>query len=148
MPGMFWEDYEAGWQVETAQRTVTEWDLMQFVTACGMTESLFLDEEYVRTRTPYGRRIVPGALIFSYAEGLVMQTGILEHTGIAFLAGSLEIERPLFVGDGMRVHIVFHEKRPTSNPERGIVVTENRVINQRGETVMRYFPRRLIRRRT
>lgn len=145
--GLFWEDYTDQWKMETAQRTLTEWDVLQFVTACGMTESLFLDEEYIRNQTPFGRRMAPGALIFSYAEGLVMQSGILEGTGIAYLAGEMDIKRPLFVGDGMRVRLTLVEKRETSNPERGIVVTENAVVNHRGELVLQYWPRRLIRRR-
>ncbi|MDI3257922.1 MAG: MaoC family dehydratase N-terminal domain-containing protein, partial [Kyrpidia sp.] len=135
MRGLFWEDYDEGWTLETVQRTLTEWDLLQFVTACGMTESLFFDEEYVRTRTPFGRRIVPGALIFSYAEGLVMQAGILEGTGVAFLSGKMEIERPLYLGDGMKVKVTLREKRETSNPERGLIVTENLVLNQLNELV-------------
>jgi acyl dehydratase len=36
------------------------------------------------------------------------------------------------------------EARPTSKPGRGIVKTQNRVMNQRGEVVLTYTPVRMI----
>ena len=44
---LYFEDYEADFTLETLRRTVTEFDIMQFVTLAGMNEALFMDEPYI-----------------------------------------------------------------------------------------------------
>ena len=45
---------------------------------------------------------------------------------------------------GAAVHSEAVEARPTSKPGRGLVRTSNRVVNQRGETVLAYNPLRML----
>jgi acyl dehydratase len=71
-----------GSRFRTASRTITETDLVTFVTLTGMNEPLFYDEGGSLDAN-YAGRLVPGALVFSYAEGLVMQTGAVHGTGMA-----------------------------------------------------------------
>lgn len=92
------EEMTSGRRFRTASRTITETDLVTFVTLTGMNEPLFYDEAG-SLDAGYAGRLVPGALVFSYAEGLVMQTGVIHGTGMAFLRADVSVQAPVFVGD-------------------------------------------------
>lgn len=148
MPPMFFEDYNSETRLSTLARTVTETDLVNFVGLAGFYEPLFMDKEYLQRESPYkGGRLIPGALTYSLSEGLIIQTGALHGTGIAFLGLDLKITRPVYVGDTIRVEVETIEARPSTRPDRGIVITMHHVYNQRDEEVMTCKVTRLVRRR-
>jgi acyl dehydratase len=147
LEGHYFEDFAPGKAFQTSNRTVTEADLLNFMTLCGFFESLFMDQTYAETQTPFKRRIVPGALTLSYAEGLTILSGIIHHTGMAFLGLELQIFQPVFLGDTIRVEIEVIDKRETQKDDRGIVTFLHRVINQKDEKVMEYQVKRMIRRK-
>jgi acyl dehydratase len=107
-----------------------------------------MDRDYVIRETPYEKPIVPGTLTFSVAEGLTILSGILHGTGMAFLGVELEVIKPVFIGDTVRVEIEVLDRRETKKADRGIVTFSHRVINQNDETVMRYSIKRMIRRKS
>jgi len=117
------------------------------MTLCGFFEPLFMDQGYVETETPFKKRIAPGALTFSFAEGLTMLSGIIHNTGMAFLGLDMEIVRPVFIGDTISVEIEVLEKKETKKNDRGIITFLHRVRNQQNELVMEYRVKRMIRRR-
>jgi acyl dehydratase len=88
---------------------------------------------------------VPGALVFSYAEGLVMQTGVIHGTGLAFLRADVSVQAPVFVGDTIAVVVEVVAARAASTGARGVVTTRNTVVKRGGGTVLVYEPVRLIR---
>jgi len=143
--GLRWEDMPVGHSVSTPARTVTEADLVAFVTSAGFFEPLFLDARAAADVSPYEGRLVPGALTFVFAEGLVLQTGVLHGTGMAFLGAELTVRAPVYVGDTIDVRAEVTESRPSRTPGRGVVTTRNEVRNQRGEVVLVYTPTRLVR---
>nr|ART36600.1 C654 [uncultured bacterium] len=147
MAVQWWEDYASDWTLKTGRRTVTEYDILSFVTLVGMNEALFMDAEYIANDTPFGRRIAPGALVFSYAEGLVIQTGHLHGSAIAFLGAEMKMQGPVYLGDTIEVNVSLGERRETSKPDRGLVTTRNRVTNQSGDAVLEYLATRMLRRR-
>lgn len=140
--GLYWTDMTVGAAYSTAARMVTETDLLRFV-SMGFTEPLFLDPSAARD-AGYGGRLVPGALTFCLAEGLLMQTNVIHGTGLAFLGTAMTVSAPVFVGDTIEVAWRVTEARPAAKGNRGIVVTHNRVRNQDGEVVMEYSPTRMI----
>ena len=140
--GRTWEEMPVGFRFRTAARTITETDLVNFVTLVGINEPLFLDERF-GPEHGYAGRLVPGTLTFSYSEGLVIQTGSLHGTGLAFLHTDLDIKGPVYVGDTISVVVEVTGQRAASSGNRGLVTTLNTVQNQRGETVMTYSPVRL-----
>ena len=148
LKGLYFEDFLPGKQFETRKRTITETDLVNFVTLCGFFEPLFTDQTYIETETPFGRRIAPGALSLAYAEGLSILSGIIHQTGMAFLGLELQIHKPVFIGDTIGVEIEILDKRATRKPDRGIVTFRHRVINQKDELVMEYTVKRMIRRKS
>jgi acyl dehydratase len=104
-----------------------------------LTEELFTVEEKGKSRP------VPGALVYSFAEGLLLPT--MQDTGLAFLNATLDIKGPTYVGDTMHVECEVTEHRPASTGERGLVRFLNKVITQDNKVVLEYTPLRLLKRR-
>ncbi|WP_028079127.1 MaoC family dehydratase [Solimonas soli] len=145
--GFRFEDLPLGRRFRTLGRTVTEADLVGFIGVTGMTEVLFTNVEHVHKEAGYAGRLVPGALVFSFAEGLLMQA-TFQTTGLAFLSMEFEVRAPTFVGDTIHVESEVIEARASeTRPERGLVRTRNRVIKQDGTPVLEYRPLRMIKRR-
>ena len=107
-----------------------------------------MDQAYVENETPYGGRIVPGALTFSVAEGLTLLSGILHGTGMAFLGVEMNVLKPVFIGDTITVELEVIDKREVKKVDRGIVTFLHRVINQENAVVMEYKIKRMLRRRS
>src|SRR6266513_6110269 len=144
--GKTFEEFNPTDRFQTGRRTVTEHDIMQFVTIVGLTEPLFLDMEYIRNESIYGERIAPGSLTFGMAEGLTVQTGIIHGTGLAFVGiDRMKLSGPVKVNDTIQVDIEVLDTKPVPARGGGIVRYRHWVKNQRGETVMEYDVARLIR---
>jgi acyl dehydratase len=142
--GLRWEDTPVGFRFRTIGRTITDTDITNFVSVTGMLEVLFTNIEYLKHESMFaGRRLVPGALVYSFAEGLLMQS-VVQGTGLAFLSLEMSVEAPTFAGDTIHLVCEVLESRATSKPGRGIVKTRNAVLNQRGDTVMIYTPARMV----
>jgi acyl dehydratase len=144
---LYFEDVEVGFRFETPSRTVTEADLVAFAGVSGDFNPLHVDAVYA-AGSIYGERIAHGALVLSLATGLRQRVGLFDGT----LMGLLEIRSwrfraPVRIGDTIRVRTEVTELRPTSKPDRGVMVQRVEVVNQddavvnEGELVM------LIRRR-
>jgi acyl dehydratase len=142
--GKTWEEMTVGSKHRTARRTITETDLVNFITLAGFDEPLFWDASHA-AEGGYTGRLVPGALTYALAEGLVIQSHVLHGTGLAFMGMELSVQRPVFVGDTIEVVVEVTESRASSKAGRGVVVATNTVYNQRGEAVLVFTPIRLIR---
>ena len=142
--GQTYEQMLPGSRFRTAARTITESDLIGFVTLAGLFEPLFLDESGSKAEG-YAGRLVPATLTFAYAEGLLMQTGVIHNTGTAFLGTTFEVKGPVFVGDTISVVVEVLESRATKSGNRGVVTTRNTVVKGDGTVVLIYEPKRMIR---
>jgi acyl dehydratase len=142
--GLTWEELPVGRRFETGARTVTEADLVSFVGAMGLYEPLFMDANEGFPAGGRSGRLVPGLLALGIAEGLVVQTNMIQGTGMALLSLHVEMRGPVFVGDTIRVRLEITESRATSKPGRGIVGTRNEIVNQENAVVIAYEPVRMI----
>jgi acyl dehydratase len=145
--GVKFEEHAVGAVYHTLGRTVSETDIVSFVNLCGFNEPLFYDMEYVKRESVFGRRAAPGALTFALSEGLVMQTGLIHGTGMAWLGGEVRVTAPVLEGDTIRVEVEVLDKRETKKADRGIVTYRHRVLNQRDEVVLDLKIQRMIRRK-
>jgi len=141
--GQYWDDVKVGQRFRTLARTITEADITFFVGVTGMVEEMFTNIEYVKAESKIGSRPAPGSLVFCISEGLLMQS-TMQRTGMAFLECDLRILRPTVAGDTIHVQAEVIEARATSKPDRGLVRTANRVVNQRNELVATYNPLRMV----
>ncbi|MDY0044796.1 MAG: hypothetical protein RBS82_09035 [Syntrophales bacterium] len=80
------------------------------------------------------------------ADGLSILSGIIHRTGMAFLWMEMDVKAPVFIGDIIHVENEALEKRETSKPDRGIITFLHRVINQKGQLILEYRVKRMIRR--
>ncbi|BBZ14893.1 MaoC family dehydratase [Mycobacterium branderi] len=142
--GKTWEEMKPGTSFRTAKRTVTEADLVQFVTWGGFNEALFFDASHAAAGG-YTGRLVPGAMVYCIAEGLIIQTNVLNGTGLAFMSMELSVKKPVYVGDTLHAIVTTTESRATSKPGRGVVTATVSVRNQHDEEVLVFTPVRLIR---
>ena len=141
--GYCFEDLKVGFRFRTHRRTISESDLGAFVNLTWLTEELFAvaDES---NRAIKGRP-VPGALVYSFAEGLLLPT--MQDTGLAFLNATIDIKGPSVIGDTIYVESEVTEARLTSKGDRGLVRFHNKVINQHGAVVLEYNPLRMLKRK-
>jgi len=141
--GFSFEDLIVGFRFRTHRRTIAEADVAAFVNLTWLTEELFTVEDD-SARAIKGRA-VPGALVYSFAEGLLLPT--MQDTGLAFLNATLDVKGPTLVGDTIHVEAEVTEHRLASKGDRGLVRFANKVVNQRGEAVLEYNPLRLLKRK-
>lgn len=142
--GKTWEQMTPGTSFRTAKRTVTEADLIQFITWGGFNEALFFDASHAAAGGYIGR-LVPGAMVYCIAEGLIIQTNVLNGTGLAFMSMELSVKKPVYVGDTLHAIVTTTESRASSKAGRGVVTATVSVRNQRDEEVLIFTPVRLIR---
>mgnify|MGYP001184984923 CR=1 FL=1 len=143
-PDIYWDDLRTGHGWRTQGRTITEPDLASWLNLTWLTEPLFTDL-HERGDSAIAGRFVPGAMIFAFAEGLTL--GAVKVKGLAFLRSELDVKGPTFVGDTVHVRTTVQELRETSKPDRGLALTRNEVVNQKGDTVLVYTALRMMRRR-
>jgi acyl dehydratase len=141
-----YEGFGVGDRYRTLGRTVSDYEILSFVTLTGFTEPLFMDLQYIQRESVFKTRVAPGVLTFAIAEGLTLQTGILHGTGLALLSYDVRVVGPVLAGDTVRVEIEVLEKRETKKPDRGVVTFRHRVVNQRDEVVMEATIARMIKR--
>jgi len=141
--GYAYEDLKVGFRFRTHRRTIAESDVTSFVNLTWLTEELFAVADD-SSRAIKGRA-VPGALVYSFAEGLLLPS--MQDTGLAFLNTTLDVKGPTVVGDTLHVECEVTEARLTSKGDRGLVRFANKVVNQRGETVLEYNPLRMLKRK-
>lgn len=139
--GKYWQELALGMGGRTLRRTVTEADLVNFISVTGMLEAIFIDAEY-----PHGAiagRVVPAALTQCFIEGMLFQTAI-QAVGLALLEISTKAHKPVLVGDSIWALVETMEIKPTSKYHRAIVTSEVSVHNQRDELVLSYQVKRLV----
>src|SRR5262245_22984647 len=137
--GFAFEDLKVGMRFRTHRRTILEADLAAFINLTGLTEELFSVVEANR------KPLVPGALVYSFAEGLLLPT--MQDTGLAFLNATLDIKGPTHVGDTIRVECEVTEARLASKGDRGLVRFANKVVKQDDQVVLEYNPLRLLKKK-
>jgi acyl dehydratase len=137
MAGVFFDDLTVG-QVfrHEIRRTVTETDNVWFSAITHNPAYLHLDEEYCRTESEFGQRIVNSGFTLALMVGISVGETTL-GTAIANLGwDEVRFPKPVFHGDTLRIETEVAELRDSkSRPDAGIVTFIHRAFNQRGELV-------------
>jgi acyl dehydratase len=137
MPGVWFDELEVGQLFKhPITRTVTETDNVLFTTMTHNPALLHLDEEYCRTQTEYGQRIVNSCFTLGLMVGISVGDTTL-GTAVANLGwDEVRFPKPLFHGDTVRVETEVIELRESkSRPDQGIVTFRHRAYNQHGDLV-------------
>ena len=143
---LYFEDFAVDSVSTSRSRTVTESDIVNFAGLSGDFVELHMSETYA-AQGPFKKRIAHGALIFSISTGLSVQLDQITDTVIAFYGvDKLRFTRPVFIGDTVHLtkKVVPKEQKGAG---RGVVTFETTVLNQRGETVIVYYDKVLLKAR-
>ena len=135
MRGHCIEDFTAG-QVDISRaRTVTETDVVTYAWVSGDVNPMHTDAVHA-AKSPIGQRIAHGTLGVSIVTGLSASLGYLEGSAIAALGiDEWRFLKPIFFGDTVHLRATVVSARPTSKPDRGVLVRKMELINQHGEVV-------------
>ena len=139
--GYVWQDLSIGQRFRTFRRTITETDLVNFISCTGMLEAIFIEKGYAGGAIE--GRPVPGALTYTLIEGFILQT-MIQGTGLAMLELTQKILLPVLVGDTIHAEVEVTGVRPTSKSGRAVVTSDIRVFNQKDQLVMTYTATRLL----
>jgi acyl dehydratase len=135
--GLYFEEFQMGQIFQHAiRRTVTEADNVFFSALTHNPAALHLDEEYCRTQTEFGQRIVNSAFTLGLMVGISVADTTLGTTVANLGWDEVRFPKPLFHGDTVRCESEVVEIRESrSRPNNGIVVFLHRAFNQEGVLV-------------
>lgn len=137
MAGRYFDELEVGQVFQhEIRRTITETDNVWFSAITHNPAYLHLDEEYCRTESEFGTRIVNSCFTLSLMVGISVAETTL-GTAIANLGwDEVRFPKPVFHGDTIRVETEVAELRASkSRPDQGIVTFIHRAYNQKNELV-------------
>ena len=137
MAGLYFEEFRVGQVFRHAiRRTVTEADNVFFSALTHNPAALHLDEEYCRTETEFGQRIVNSAFTLGLMVGISVGDTTLGTTVANLGWDEVRFPAPLFHGDTVHVESEVIEVRDSkSRPADGIVIFEHRAYNQQNVLV-------------
>jgi acyl dehydratase len=150
MPGddrQYFEEIQVDSEYVSPGRTVTEADIVAFAGLSGDYNVLHTDAEFMRSSI-FGERIAHGLLGLAIQSGLGSRAISRPFATIAFLGLRWRFKGPIKIGDTIKVRVKVSDKRETSKPDRGIVVLQRSVTNQRGEVVQEGETDIMVERRT
>jgi acyl dehydratase len=137
VPGLYFDELTVGQVFQhPIRRTITEADNVWFSALTHNPALLHLDEEYCRTQTEYGQRLVNSAFTLGLMVGISVGDTTL-GTAVANLGwDEVRFPKPVFHGDTLRIESEVAELRESkSRPNAGIVTFIHRAYNQRNELV-------------
>lgn len=137
MAGLYFDELKVG-QIfkHEIRRTITEADNVFFSALTHNPAYLHIDEEYCKTNTEFGQRIVNSAFTLGLMVGVTVGDTTL-GTAVANLGwDEVRFPKPMFHGDTLHVETEVIELRESkSRPNAGIVTFMHRGYNQRNELV-------------
>jgi acyl dehydratase len=138
--GKYYEDFAEGDVFISRGRTVTETDVVQFVNCAWYTNPRCTDAEFVKQGYIWNgvelrQRIAPPPLGTFFAAGLSSSLGILNDTLMSVLGATWRAPGAIAIDDTIHLRQWVSSKSETRRDDRGIVVFEMEVLNQRSEVV-------------
>ena len=135
--GLYFEEFIPGDQITSTGRTITEADVVNFAALSGDWNLIHTNAEYSQEHM-FGQRVAHGLLILSVASGLAVRLGFMEETILAFRSiGDWRFQRPVFIGDTVRVRLTVGDTKPMARLGGGLVTFKVDVLNQEDKVVQR-----------
>jgi acyl dehydratase len=135
--GMYFEEFKPGLRIISAGRTVTESDIVFFAGLSGDFNQIHIDAEYSKA-SPFGARVAHGLLGLSIASGLLVQTGFMEGTVMAFReVNEWKFIKPIYIGDTIHVEAEVKETKAIPRIGGGSIIIILEVKNHAGDNLMK-----------
>lgn len=137
MAGLYFEEFTVGQVVKTLSRTVSEDAIFNFAGLTGDYNQIHTDAEFAKT-TQFGQRVAHGLLGLSIATGLIMRTGYLEGTVLAFREiQEWKFVKPIFIGDTIHAVLTVAEMKALPRIGAGALIASVEVKNQTDEVLQK-----------
>jgi acyl dehydratase len=137
MAGLFFEEFSVGQKIQTVGRTISEDAIFTFAGLTGDFNQIHTDAEFSKT-TQFGQRVAHGLLGLSMATGLIMRTGFLEGTVLAFREiNEWKFVKPFFIGDTVHAELTIDEMKALPRIGGGALTAGVLVKNQADEICQR-----------
>lgn len=137
MAGLYFEEFSVGQKFNTVGRTVSEGDIFNFAGLTGDFNQIHTDAAFAAT-TQFGQRIAHGLLGLSLATGLVMRTGLLEGTVLAFREiNEWKFVKPFYIGDTIYAELTVTETKALPRIGGGALISSIAVKNQNDDICQR-----------
>lgn len=127
-----YEDFQPGERIRSIRRTISEGECMLFNSLVLDCHPYVADEIFAQEEGVFGRRLVAGAMVFSYGLGLMAHNNI--HT-FSYGYDKLRFIKPIFIGDTIYTIRTNLEKRP-KYAEMGLVRVSYEVFKNKGELAL------------
>lgn len=134
--GRYFEEIEVGQGLVTAGRTITESDIVFFAGLSGDYNQMHVDAVYA-AGGEFGQRVAHGLLIVSIAVGLIVQTGFIEGTVMAFRELDWKFSLPVMIGETIRARVEVLETKALPRLGGGSIIAKVSVLNQDDRVVQR-----------
>ena len=134
--GLYFEEFEVGYEIVSAARTITETDIVNFAALTGDWTQIHVNAEYAKG-TIFGQRVAHGLMGLSYAAGLGAQLGFIEETVLLFRGLEWKFSAPIFIGDTIHLKVKVREKKELKRLGGGSVIFDVRLLNQEGKIVQK-----------
>jgi acyl dehydratase len=145
--GRHFEDFAVGERIESAGKTFSEAEILDFAFRYD-PQRFHMDVEAAK-ETIYGGLIASGIQTLAISLRMIMQTGIYEGTGLGSPGiDGLKWFKPVYPGDTIHTVLEVIETRPSdTKPDRGYITVRMDAVNQNDERVMTYTCMQIIKRR-
>jgi len=129
-----YEDYEVGEQDRSIRRTISEGEMMIFSSLLVDLHPYVADDIWAREEGIFGKRIVPGALVFSYGMGLMAHNNTQTFS---YGYDRLRFIKPVFVGDTIYTIRTLLRKEPKYE-DLGLFAVSYEVFRADDEQIVLY----------
>ena len=146
----YYEDYKIGEAFISPGRTITEADLVLYSALTGDWWEGHTNVEYAK-KTVFGRRIAHGFLTLCVGTSLLFRLGLHAFMPRFFIAhygiDNLRFTAPVMIGDTIRCEAEMVEMIE-KDAQKGLLIFNIKVLNQRDKEVLVYVEKVLVRRNT
>jgi acyl dehydratase len=129
-----YEDYEVGEIDRSIRRTISEGEVMLFSSLLVDLHPYVADNIWARDVGIFGRRIVPGALVFGYGMGLFAHNNV---NTFSYGYDKLRFIKPVFIGDTIYSMRTLIRKEPKYD-DMGLIVVSYEVFRADDEQIVLY----------
>ena len=128
----FYEDVIIDHKIRSLRRTISEGEAMQFNCMVLDMHPYVGDEVFAKEEGMFNKRLVAGAMVFSYGLGLVATNCV---NSFSYGYDRLRFIKPVFIGDTIYTIRTNMEKKPKYE-KMGLVRTSYEVFKGKGEIVL------------
>jgi 3-hydroxybutyryl-CoA dehydratase len=125
---LYFDDVAVGQEWESAGRTLTETDIVNFAGLSGDFNPIHVDREFART-TPFRRPIAHGLLVWSMGSGLGLYSPPMRTLAVTCIR-DWHFRGPVFVGDTIRLRSKVLAIEARARGRRGVITWERQILNQ------------------